>query len=114
LLDPRTKLQSQERVKSAQASILRADELKSVALETLELAEHDFQRASELIESNSVSQSEFDNIEHRYRIAKAELRAACYPRRLFRLNLVRKPRFEAGEDPNHCLAESESSNLRHS
>jgi len=80
LLDPRTKLQSQERVKSAQASILRADELKSVALENLELAEHDFQRASELIESNSVSQSEFDAIEHRYRIAKAELRAADFMR----------------------------------
>lgn len=80
LLDPRTKLESEARVKSAQASILRADQLKSVAIETLELSEHDFNRASELIKSNSVSQSEFDTIEHRYRIAKAELRAADFMR----------------------------------
>lgn len=80
LLDPRTKLESEARVKSAQASILRADQLKSIALETLELSEHDFNRASELIKSNSVSQSEFDTIEHRYRIAKAELRAADFMR----------------------------------
>lgn len=80
LLDPRTKLESEARVKSAQASILRADQFKSIALETLELSEHDFNRASELIKSNSVSQSEFDTIEHRYRIAKAELRAADFMR----------------------------------
>lgn len=42
LLDPRTKLESQERVKAAQASILRADQLRSVAKETLELAEHEY------------------------------------------------------------------------
>jgi HlyD family secretion protein len=52
LLDPRTKLESEERIKAAQASIMRADQLKSVALETLELSEHDFHRASELIKSN--------------------------------------------------------------
>ncbi|MFN5394374.1 MAG: hypothetical protein ACK5EO_10710, partial [Planctomycetota bacterium] len=80
LLDPRTKLETEERIKVAQASILRADQLKSVALETLELSEHEFYRASQLIKSNSVSQSEYETIEHRNRIAKAELRAAEFMR----------------------------------
>lgn len=80
LLDPRTKLESQERVKAAQASILRADQLRSVAKETLELAEHEYGRVQELKKSNSVSQSEFEAIEHRFRIANAELRASEFLR----------------------------------
>jgi len=80
LIDPRTKLEAEERIQAAQASIHRADELRSVAIETLELTEHDYIRASELIKSNSVSESEFDTIEHRYRIAKAEVRAADFLR----------------------------------
>ena len=80
LLDPRTKLQSEARVKSAEASILRAEELKSIAIASLELAEHEFQRVSQLIKSKSISESEFDTIEHRYRIARAELRAAEFMR----------------------------------
>jgi HlyD family secretion protein len=104
LLDPRTKLESEERVKAAQASILRADQLKSVALETLELSEHEFKRASELIKSNSVSQSEFDTIEHRYRIAKAELRAADFMRSIAEHELgvaqaVLKARESPGGEP---------------
>lgn len=80
LIDPRTKLEAEARIQAAQASIQRADELRTVAIETLELAEHDYNRAGELIKSNSVSQSEFDTIEHRYRIAKAEVRAADFLR----------------------------------
>lgn len=80
LIDPRTKLEAEARVKAAQVSILRADELRTIAVETLELAEHEYLRASELIKSDAMSQSEFDSIEHRFRIGKAEVRAAEFLR----------------------------------
>jgi HlyD family secretion protein len=104
LLDPRTKLETEERIKVAQASILRADQLKSVALETLELSEHEFYRASQLIKSNSVSQSEYETIEHRNRIAKAELRAAEFMRSIAEHELgvaqaVLKARDSQGGEP---------------
>lgn len=80
LLDPKTKLESEARVKAAQAGIQRADQLRAAAVESLELAQHEYGRALELIKSGSLSQSEFDTAEHRYRISRAEVRAAEFMR----------------------------------
>ena len=82
LLDPKTKLETEAKVKAAESSISRAEELRTVALESLELAEHEYQRALELRPSNAVSQAEFDTAEHRFRITRAEVRASEFLRSL--------------------------------
>ena len=91
LLDPRTKLECEARVQAAQDAILRAQETKNAASESLELTEHEYSRSLELIRSGSISQSEFDLTEHRFRIARAELRSADFQRSIaeHELNVAR-------------------------
>lgn len=80
LLDARERLESEGRLRASQAAIQRADEMIKVANESLELAEHNYSRSKQLLATNAIAQSEFDQIEHNFRSAYSELRAANFLR----------------------------------
>lgn len=76
LLDAKTRAESEARVEAAQAALQRAEEVQESVKESLELALHEYERAVELIKSNSIARADFDQWEHRYFIAQREVRAA--------------------------------------
>lgn len=76
LLDVRYRAECQARVRVAEASKERAAALFESARETSEAALHDYERAKKLVVSNSISQAEYDQVEHAYNIAVRGLRAA--------------------------------------
>jgi HlyD family secretion protein len=80
LLDARAKQEAEARVKATQAAVDRADEGIAMASEALELAQHEFERAKTLFDSQSISTAEFDQAEHRYRTAIAEQKSAKFLR----------------------------------
>jgi HlyD family secretion protein len=80
LLDARAKQEAEARVKATQAAVDRAEEGIAMASEALELAQHEFERAKTLFDSQSISTAEFDQAEHRYRTAIAEQKSAKFLR----------------------------------
>ena len=80
LLDARSQLEAEGRLKATQTAIERADELIKVANESLQLAEHNFERSKQLFSLNAIARAEFDQVEHSFRSANAELRAANFLR----------------------------------
>jgi HlyD family secretion protein len=78
LLDARAKSEAEARVRVASSSLDRAMEAKQIAEESLELAEQEYKRGQKLIESNSISNAEFDQLLHRYRITSGETRVANF------------------------------------
>lgn len=80
LLDARAKQEAEARVMATQAAVDRAEEGIAMASETLELSQHEFERAKTLFDSQSISNAEFDQAEHRYRTAIAEQKSARFLR----------------------------------
>lgn len=76
LLDAKTRAESEARVEAAEAALQRAMEVQGSVKESLELAQHEYERAEELIKSNSIARADFDQWEHRYFIAQREVKAA--------------------------------------
>ncbi|MBM3965472.1 MAG: hypothetical protein FJ308_10480 [Planctomycetes bacterium] len=76
LLDAKTRAESEARVEAAEAAVQRAKEVQESTKESLELAGHEYERAVELIKSNSIALADFDQWEHLYFIARREVRAA--------------------------------------
>jgi HlyD family secretion protein len=76
LLDARYRAECEARVRVAEATKERAEALVESARESRESTLHDFERAKKLIQSNSISQADFDQAEHAYNIAIRMLRAA--------------------------------------
>ena len=78
LLDQRAQLESEARVKAAEAALRRAEAEAERSRQAEELAHHASSRAAELLKSGGVSQDDFDGAEHRGRMAEEEARAAQF------------------------------------
>ena len=76
LLDARTRAEYEARVRAGQAAVEQSQSTVRRANEAWELADHDYERARLLIQSNAISRSEFDTYEHRQQIAKADVTSA--------------------------------------
>jgi HlyD family secretion protein len=76
LLDARTQAESKARVRAAQAAVGQADANLVRAEEALKLAEHEFDRAKQLIKRKALSQADYDSAEHGQRIATADRNTA--------------------------------------
>jgi len=76
LLDVRTQAETEARVRAAQATLMQAGANVTRAEEALKLAERDFERAKALLKQKAISSSEFDSLQHRTRMALADLRSA--------------------------------------
>lgn len=76
LLDARTLAECDARLQASAAALQQAIAKLKRANEALELADHEFLRAKNLIDRNAVSRSQFDSAEHRQHIAQADVRTA--------------------------------------
>lgn len=76
LLDARTQAECEARLHASEAALQQAEAALQRDKEALELAEHEYQRAQELIPTNAISRSQFDTAEHRQRIAHANVLSA--------------------------------------
>jgi len=76
LLDIRTRTEAEARVHAAHAAMKEASAKQEHAIESLELAQHDYDRAKQLIKNKNISREEFDRTEHGERMARAEVRSA--------------------------------------
>lgn len=78
LLDARSAFEADARLKMAEAAIRQAEaKVESAEAEVL-IAESDFSRAQELFGSEAIAREMFERIEHRARMARAELRSAQF------------------------------------
>lgn len=77
-LDARTQAETEARVRAAEAACKVAEARRSESNEALELAQHEYDRIRDLIDSRAVSQSDFDQAEHGLRMAQADLRSADF------------------------------------
>jgi HlyD family secretion protein len=75
-LDVRARAEAEARVQAAEAAKLRATAALTSAQEALELAKHDFARATKLIDKKAISRADFDKAEHQEHIAQANVRSA--------------------------------------
>jgi HlyD family secretion protein len=78
LLDARERAESEARVKAAESMLSRALEAQTIAKESLSLANRELERGLQLKDSQSISAGELDQLEHRERIARAEVRSATF------------------------------------
>ena len=76
LLDARAKAEATARVRATEAAVQQMQASLQRAKEVAELAGHDYQRARTLVQQRTMSLSEFDEVEHRERMAQAELRSS--------------------------------------
>lgn len=76
LLDVRTQAECEARLHAAEASLEQAEAKLRSEKETLEMAQHVYDRARKLRPKNAISQAEFDTAEHRFQIAQANIRSA--------------------------------------
>ncbi len=76
LLDARTQAECEARLRASEAAFEQAKATLSRANEALELADHEYDRAKQLVGKNALSASQFDAMEHRQHIAKADVRTA--------------------------------------
>lgn len=78
LLDVRSRTEAEARVKAAEASKAVAAAKLDRARQVLELATHDFERARQLLASKAMTREDYDNAEHKERMARDELRTAQF------------------------------------
>ncbi len=76
LLDNRSRREAEARFKAAEAEHKRAEALIKKASEAKELAQHNFEKRDKLIKAKAISQEEFDEAEHQFRVANEEYRAS--------------------------------------
>jgi HlyD family secretion protein len=76
LLDARSRAESQARAQAADAALDESEALFHRAREAADLAQSQYERALKLYQEVSISQSEFEEAEHRHRMSQAELRSA--------------------------------------
>jgi HlyD family secretion protein len=76
LLDARSQLEVEAKLKATEAAEELATSSLASAVELSELAQHQYDRAKQLILTNAVSREEFDSAEHQARAAKANVRVA--------------------------------------
>lgn len=76
LLDARTQAELEARVRAAEAAVERAEVVLQGASESYELAQHEFQRASELVPARAISKALYDAAEHRLKILESDSRSA--------------------------------------
>jgi HlyD family secretion protein len=76
LLDPRTRAETEARVKAAEAALEAARAEAARDGEALELARHTHARIRELFQADSASQDDLDSAEHKLRMAEEEARRA--------------------------------------
>ncbi|MDC0934738.1 efflux transporter periplasmic adaptor subunit [Pirellulales bacterium] len=78
LLDARTRSEFEARLLASEAAFQQAKATLKRAGEALELADHEYSRASSLAPNKTISQSEFDVAEHGQRMAQADVRSAGF------------------------------------
>ena len=78
LLDARTRAEYEARVRATQAALEQRESTVRRYVEALELADHDYTRAKNLVASQAIATSEFDAAEHTQRIASADLESARF------------------------------------
>ena len=76
LLDARALAEAEARVRAAEAAVRQAEASLQRANEAHELAQHDYARARDLVQTKAIPMSEFDQAEHRERMAEADVRSA--------------------------------------
>ncbi len=76
LLDVRETAELEARVRVTTAAVERSNALLSTSREALEMAQHELDRARELMPTGSISRSEFDHLEHQHRMAASSVRVA--------------------------------------
>ena len=76
LLDVRTRAEYEARVRAAQAVLDQSNATLKRAKEALELADHQYARATQLAAERAISRSEFDTAEHHQHIATADVNSA--------------------------------------
>lgn len=76
LLDVRAKAEAEARVKATAAAVKQARSKADGARQTEEMMRHIYDRAVRLLPVKSISREEYDVAEHRYIVAKEELRVA--------------------------------------
>ena len=76
LLDTRARAQAEARVRAAEAAWHQSQMSLKRAQDSSELAEHDYERALQLIQSQGISQADFEEAEHQQHIAQVDLRYA--------------------------------------
>jgi HlyD family secretion protein len=76
LLDARARVESEARLEASRAAGLEAEATLASAREALDLTRHHYDRAKKLQQTRSISQAEFEESEHRFRMATAEVRSA--------------------------------------
>ncbi len=91
LLDARTRAQAESRVRAAEAARQQAMALLQVRNESLAEAQHDFDRARELIASKAVAKAEFDRAEHEFGMSQSSVRSAEFASKIadFELDLAK-------------------------
>lgn len=75
LLDARALAEAEARVRASEAAVRQAEATLQRAGEAYELAQHDYARARDLVQTNAMPMSEFDQAEHRERMAQADVRS---------------------------------------
>lgn len=107
LLDARSKAQAEARVRAAAATQQQSHSSLKQRGEVLELARHDFERASQLTKTEAISTSDFDRAEHHYRIAQTDVRSAEFAVKIadFELELAKAAliRTQNGADESTTL-----------
>ncbi len=78
LLDARAQAEAEARVHAAEASVQQAMAALQRAKEAYALAEHEYARALELVPKRTIAMSEFDQYEHRERMAQTDVRSADF------------------------------------
>ncbi len=76
LHDARMQAEFEALMQASEAASQQADATLARANETLELAQHDYDRSQRLLDKNAISQADFDSAEHGLRIAEADVRSA--------------------------------------
>lgn len=76
LLDVRARAEAEARVKAAEASRQVTQARLASAREAIDLARHHLDRGRQLLPRRGVTQEEYDGLEHKYRVAQEEARAA--------------------------------------
>lgn len=78
LLDVRAEAEAAARVRAAEAAVKQSEAALQHAKEAHGLAEHDYNRARKLLQSKTITVSEFDEYEHRQGMAKADVQSAGF------------------------------------
>ena len=101
-LDARSKAEAEARIRSAEASCNVTAARRKYSNEELELAKHNYDRSRVLLEKRTISRSEFDQAEHQFHMAEANLRSADFAVLVadFESELARAALVQTGKDLN--------------